>query len=105
MVTLPTLGLYAFSSLSNEGAVDDDILVRWCCDEAEDKKGSVGVECRRCLSHCWAFDRGIRSNNFMSNEKKKVKKKARSLKKLTDLIQYKYQFFPFRLSSPNFLFH
>ena len=51
MVILPALGLYAFSSLSNEGAVDDDMLVRWC-DEAEDKKGTVGVECRRCLSHC-----------------------------------------------------
>ena len=52
MVTLPALGLYAFSSLSNAGAVEDDMLVRWCCDEAEDRKGSVGVECRRCLSHC-----------------------------------------------------
>jgi hypothetical protein len=63
-VTLPALGLYAFKSLSNEGAVEDDMLVRWCCDEAEDKKGSVGVECRKCLSHCWAFDRGIRSNSL-----------------------------------------
>jgi hypothetical protein len=69
MVILPALGLYAFSNLSNEGAVDDDMLVRWC-DEAEDKKGNVGVECRRCLSHCWAFDRGIRSNNFMSKGNK-----------------------------------
>lgn len=60
MVILPALGLYAFNSLSNEGAVDDDMLVRWC-EEAEDKKGKVGVECRRCLSHCWAFERGIRS--------------------------------------------
>ena len=52
MVTLPALGLYAFSSLSNAGAVEDDMLVRWRCDEAEDRKGSVGVECGRCLSHC-----------------------------------------------------
>lgn len=99
MVILPALGLYAFSNLSNEGAVDDDMLVRWC-DEAEDKKGNVGVECRRCLSHCWAFDRGIRSNNCMNK-----KNKRKLTVKLTDLIQHKYQFFPFRLSSSNFLFH
>ena len=74
MVILPALGLYAFSSLSNEGAVDDDMLVRWW-DDAEDRKGKVGVECRRCLSHCWAFDRGIRSMKFMSNILQEVKEK------------------------------
>ena len=49
---VPGLNLYAFSNLSNKGAVDDDMLVRWCCDEAEDEKGNVEVECRKCLRHC-----------------------------------------------------
>jgi len=27
--------------MSNEGAVEDAMLVRWSCDEAEDRKGSL----------------------------------------------------------------
>ena len=37
----------------NKVAVDADMLVRWCCasDEAEDKKGNVGVEARDTTGH------------------------------------------------------
>jgi len=58
---LPALGLYALRSLSREGAVDDEMFVRWCCEDAEERKGKVGVEWRRYFSHAWALDLGIRS--------------------------------------------
>ena len=45
-------------------------MICWCI-EAEDKKDNVGVENNRCLSHCWAFDRGIRSNNTFMRKKNK----------------------------------
>ena len=55
-------------------------MICWCVG-GEDIKGNAEFECRRCLSHCWAFDLGIRSNNFIRqyfHEKKKKEEKNRS---------------------------
>ena len=48
MVTLPAVGLYDFNNFNRAGAVEDEIFDRW--REAEERKGSVGVECRRYFS-------------------------------------------------------
>jgi len=60
-VTLRAVGLYALSRFRSAGAVAEEMFVRWCWDDEVERNGRVGVECRRCLSHNWAFERGIRS--------------------------------------------